>query len=196
MNKLYTYIYTFFTQQIVGWYIIITLMYCMTFLFPTIVYDPLLEYNRLQPYYSWLTTDIVYCIYNELSLYNTDITIDEICAIIQLESGSATHNDINKMKYAVSSAGAIGLMQVMPFHHKGNKTDLYNEFINIHYGIKYYVWCVQYTQGNRKEALRCYNAGPFSKTQYKGYKTYVAKILSHVYTTKLLYFNNPIYTIR
>lgn len=153
--------------------------YSMTFIYPTLAYDPLLDYYRLKKTYVWLQPYIYYIIYQELLKYpNTIITSDDICAIIQYESGNACHNNVRCMQYVHSSAGAIGFMQIMPFHHNGPSSDLYIPEKNIYYGIRYYYYCVNLAKGNKKEALRYYNAGPKSnREKYRNWNNYVMPIL-------------------
>jgi hypothetical protein len=60
-------------------------------------------------------------------------------------------------KKAVSKVGAIGFMQVMPFHFKGVK-DPYDTEINIARGSELLLsWFVRY--GNLRDALVAYNGG-------------------------------------
>lgn len=174
---------------------LIIIFFSATLMFPGIAYDPLIDYYRLKQHYIWLVPEVYYCIYNEVNKY-PEITMDDVCAIIQLESGNARHNNIERMKIAISSSGAIGLMQIMPFHHKrGPRTDLYNPALNIMYGTRYYTWCLRYTKGNKKEALRCYNAGPASvATRYGGYKTYATPIINNSKVSAQIY--NKHYEVR
>lgn len=174
---------------------LILILYAATLMFPGIAYDPVIDYYRLKQHYKWLVPEVYYPIYNEANKYYPDITMDDICAIIQAESGSARHNNIERMKVAISSSGAIGLMQIMPFHHRGPRTDLYNPTLNIMYGVRYYYWCLKYCRGNKREALRCYNAGPASRRErYRGYANYVTPILRNSDISEDIY--NEHYEVR
>lgn len=166
----------------------LTLMWFTSFLmFPKPEYDPIIDFYRLQSQYSWLTPEVFYIIYNELKRYD-NISIDDICALIQYESGNYCRNNSECMRVVHSYAGAIGYMQIMPFHHNGPSKDLYNPSVNIMYGIRYYHWCLKYTNNNKKEALRCYNAGPASnRTLYKGWNNYVFPIIQKSNTSKMAY---------
>ena len=142
-------------------------------MFPGIGYDPIIDYYRLKQQYVWLTPEIYYPIYEEARKYE-NVTMDDLCAIIQYESGNYCHNKVECMKTVVSSAGATGVMQIMKIHHAGPRTDLNDPALNIKYGARFYSWCLKYTKGDKKEALRCYNAGPFSTaSNYKGWIGYV-----------------------
>jgi len=79
-----------------------------------------------------------------------------IFAIIQQESGWQTS--------VVSSAGAIGIMQIMPKTGKGfcglTKKQLYNPYQNLDCGVRYFSRQLKDFGGNVKLALCAYNAGP------------------------------------
>lgn len=150
-------------------------------MFPSVDNDTLLDWYRLKKVYTWLDADTYYTITQELSKY-PNLTVDEICALVQYESGNYCNNNLECMKKVRSYAGAIGLLQVMPFHHKGPAYELTNTKLNLMYGIRYYYWCLQYAKGDKSQALRYYNAGPFSSAStYKGWNSYVRPILA---TTK------------
>lgn len=152
-------------------------------MFPGIGYDPIIDYYRLKQQYVWLTPDVYYPIYEEARKY-PNVTMDDVCALIQYESGNYCHNRIECMKTVVSYAGAIGLMQIIQkYHYKnGNRKDLEIPSINIRIGTKYYSICLALAKGNKKEALRFYNAGPVSNVaNYRGWAGYVNPI---IYTSK------------
>jgi soluble lytic murein transglycosylase-like protein len=166
------YLITFFTTVFV---MISTAM-------PNIVYDPDMEYGVIHIYHRWLTPYVYQLIYSNSK--DLGISAYEICGLIQEESNGDTK--------AISCANARGLMQVMPFHNGGNSTALHDESLNIYLGSKYYKWCLQYAHGNKKEALRFYNAGPASNRQnYRNWR-YVNDIIAHAGTTKRMIENYKI----
>ena len=156
---------------------LIMIFYCITLLFPNIAYDYIIEYNHFKNYYKWLTPKIYFHILSETKKYQNILTSD-IIAMIQMESGNYCNNNFRKMCKVISYAGAVGMMQVMPSTAKKNIEELQDPLINIKCGIQYYSWCLNYAKGDKREALRFYNAGPFSKKErYKNWK-YVDNIMN------------------
>lgn len=106
-----------------------------------------------------------------------DIDVKLIEAIIQVESSGNPN--------AVSSAGAIGLMQVMPQTAKGicdihEKQELFNTANNINCGVdvlKYYIKVAENRGQGLFHALKYYNAGAWNKNKSLGEK-YALKVLS------------------
>ncbi len=105
-----------------------------------------------------------------------------ILAVIQIESDFTPR--------AVSSKGAIGLMQVMPktgeyvakdlgISYKGHSS-LYDPFVNVKLGINYLSFLEEQFDGT-ENALAAYNYGPTkfanSKTLAKNLPVYVKKVL-------------------
>ena len=134
------------------------------------------------------------------SKYELDISL--ICAVINIESGWD--------KRAVSTSGAVGLMQVMPSTAKEvalklqiedyKDEDLYDKETNIEIGCFYLKYLLDLFDKNEELALYAYNAGPnkvrewqsntslwdgqnFIKVPYKETEKYVkkAKINKKVY---------------
>jgi soluble lytic murein transglycosylase-like protein len=108
-----------------------------------------------------------------------NVPVELICGVILQESGG-NHR-------AVSSAGAKGLMQLMPGTAKRfGVTDPYNPAQNIEGGTKYLRWLLDRFDGNIELALAGYNAGegnvekygkkvpPFAET-----KAYIPNVLGY-----------------
>ncbi|NUN12661.1 MAG: lytic transglycosylase domain-containing protein [Myxococcales bacterium] len=105
-----------------------------------------------------------------------------IHAVIQVESGY----DPN----AVSRAGAMGLMQLMPATAtEYGVVDVYDTRQNIMGGTKYIRWLANYFNGDIIKTLSAYHAGLVAVNEkngipYSNTEAYVKKVLSHYYRLK------------
>jgi soluble lytic murein transglycosylase-like protein len=132
-------------------------------------------YDTYKKQYKWLTYSIV--VTADYNARLNDIRLDKVLALI--------HSESEGDRRAVSKAGARGLMQIMPCHWKGDLDLLFGIYLNIKLGTSYYKWCLDYAKGNEREALRFYNAGPFSNAKtYGNYKKYVDVILENSLITQ------------
>lgn len=99
-----------------------------------------------------------------------------IMAMIKVES--------DFMPYAVSSAGAVGLMQLLPSTAKNmNVSDLYAPKENIDAGIRYFRYLYDLFKGNYVKAIAAYNAGEKAVIRYNGIPPYPE---TQWYVTKVL----------
>ena len=92
-----------------------------------------------------------------------------ILAIIKAES--------NYDPKAISRAGAVGLMQLMPETAKDlGVSDRFNPEQNIHGGVKYFSQLLKKFRGNHALALAAYNAGMQKVLKYRGIPPYTETI--------------------
>jgi len=118
------------------------------------------EFKDWKNYYIWLNIEVYSTI--EYFSYKYRINKSLVLAVIQQESGSYCDNKLEKMIKVRSYAGAIGIMQIMPFHVEDFK-QLYDYRTNIEKGIWYLSKCLKKSKYNIVEACRMYNAGLNSK---------------------------------
>ena len=91
------------------------------------------------------------------TIYRMDEAL--IRAVVEVES------DYNQ--YAISSAGARGLMQLMPETAlQLGVRNVWDPRQNIHAGTAYLKRCIRQFSGNMELALAAYNAGPNAVIQY------------------------------
>ena len=87
-----------------------------------------------------------------------------VAAIAQTESGGN--------QAAISSAGAVGIMQLMPDTAAALGVDPYNKQQNIDGGTKYIRQMLDTFNGDVKKAVAAYNAGPQAVKDYDGVPPY------------------------
>lgn len=97
---------------------------------------------------------------------------------------AVARTESNYAPNAVSSAGAVGVMQLMPDTASSlGVTDIYNPRDNIEGGVKYMKQMLNAFDGNVTKAVAAYNAGPQAVKDYNGVppyaetKNYVQKVL-------------------
>ncbi|MFK5953902.1 MAG: transglycosylase SLT domain-containing protein [Desulfobacterium sp.] len=112
--------------------------------------------------------------------FNVDFSL--IKAVIEVESAYNPR--------AISSKGARGLMQIMPFNFADLKLiDPFEPSQNIMAGTRYLNQLLHQYKGNIKYALAAYNAGPGNVNKYNGIppfqetQNYVQKVIAlhHIY---------------
>ena len=118
-------------------------------------------------------------IYNAIIKSSKEFDVDPqlIATIIKYESGFD--------QFAKSSAGAIGLMQLMPGTADSmGVEDIYDIFDNIKGGVKYFKQCLIKSKNDIPLALASYNAGIGNILKYNGIppfketQNYVKKIMN------------------
>jgi soluble lytic murein transglycosylase-like protein len=102
-------------------------------------------------------------VYRIAQKYNVDPVL--IMAMIKVES--------DFMPYAVSPAGAIGLMQLLPSTARHlNVWDLYAPNENIEAGVRYFKYLYTLFKGDYIKAIAAYNAGEQAVIKYNGIPPY------------------------
>ncbi len=106
-----------------------------------------------------------------------------IMAMIKVES--------DFMPYAVSPAGAVGLMQLLPSTARVmNVSNLYTPGENIEAGVRYFKYLYDFFNGNYIKAIAAYNAGEKAVIKYNGIppypetQWYVARVLKAFWKMK------------
>lgn len=112
--------------------------------------------------------------------YSSQFGLDPklVRAVIKQESGF--------QPFALSTSGAMGLMQLMPGTAEGlGVKDAYNIEQNIKGGTQYLYYQLKAFDGDLKLALAAYNAGPNAVRKYDGIppyeqtQTYVKKVMNY-----------------
>lgn len=134
------------------------------------------DFNFYKRHYPKLTRNIYNNVLLAVNKYGIHRSL--ILAIIDAES--------QFYPFAFSKAKARGLMQVMPFHHKGDAQDLYDVRFNIMTGTRVFREYLNLAKNDVALALNFYNCGPNSRYISKAY---IFKILSNVKKT------DPVFTV-
>ena len=128
------------------------------------------SYNHMQISPSVLRQKV----YRISERYGVDPTL--IMAMIKVES--------NFMPYAISSAGAVGLMQLLPSTAQNmNIGNLYAPKENIEAGVRYFKYLYTLFNGDYIKAIAAYNAGEKAVIKYNGIPPYPE---TQWYVTKVL----------
>lgn len=130
--------------------------------------------DKLVKQYLWLNSDLYYHIEMQCEIYELDPEF--VLALINAESDGK--------RTATSCVGAIGYMQVMPYHVRCNPSNLYQPMLNIKAGCSYLSYCIRLSSGDLIEALKNYNAGPGSRFYNM---PYIKKIMrSYLFSKNIL----------
>jgi len=98
---------------------------------------------------------------------------------------------------AVSSAGAVGLMQIMPSTAEwlcqmlGVEKDIYHPEDNIYLGIKYLEYLLKMYDGDLLKSLMAYNVGPAGLETESGRNSgrrYLKRVMNYYALYRIAYF--------
>jgi len=95
-----------------------------------------------------------------------------VAAVMMVESGGYQN--------AISSSGAIGLMQIMPFH----SCSTFDPAKNIECGVYLLAYYQQRAEGDWRDGLAAYNAGETGRDIYGNGLLYADRVLSLYSHTK------------
>jgi soluble lytic murein transglycosylase-like protein len=126
------------------------------------------EFNSLSRQYSWLTRKI-YKI-NKEEARDQEVPERWMLAIY--------HSESRGNPYAVSSAGAMGLGQIMPFHYRGRKEALFDIDLNIHLSVFVFKGCLDQNKGDLVRALNAYEG---SNNRPAVNVKYLSEIIYNIY---------------
>ncbi len=129
------------------------------------------RYEILKEQYPRLNTRLYNIIEKGRKRYHIPARI--ICAIIDQESGWR--------RYAVSSAGAKGYMQLMPeTAEKLDVTDVFDPEQNILGGIRHFSYCLRKADGDYQRAFKYYNGGQNRNTFPRESEEYARACLKRI----------------
>ena len=137
--------------------------------------------QEVQTKFPWVTDRLYTIIAKESAKYDA-VNPMLVASLIWKESRGKAHatGPIRRVPYMridgsyyYKTVRARGYMQVMPFHYKGGKENLYIPSINIKEGVEELAACYKIFESDIG-ALKCYNAGPRHKL-YKNWP-YVREI--------------------
>jgi hypothetical protein len=151
--------------------ILTIIIFNLLLLQPPITDDGWIDYLRLKSHYPNMSFHAYACLQYQCKISN--VSLDDYAALVKAESRWI------EVPLQVSVSGALGLGQIMPFNYPGPKEDLRFADVNFRVGVPYYAYCLRLAKGDKKEALRFYNAGPASKkSNYRNWG-YVNAITYH-----------------
>ncbi len=121
-------------------------------------------------------------VYEISNKFNVDYNI--IFAIIKQES----NGEINAIRKGIQPS--VGLMQITipaarQVGYNGTLSQLYNKYVNIYYGVKYFRYLLNMFRDNYRDSIASYNAGPgnFRRGIYS--KHYVDNVYRNYYELRI-----------
>jgi soluble lytic murein transglycosylase-like protein len=157
-------------QKTIIWFLLFVIScFCLDYAYNSYkFYASEREYAHYHKQYPWLTHRIYDTVIAETGAQS--VPLPWMLAIIHSESRGS--------QYAVSSAGAIGLGQVMPFHYRGRKEALFDIDLNIMTSVGVFRQCLDMHKGNLVRALNTYeghNKRPDINVKY------LSEIIENIY---------------
>ncbi len=117
-------------------------------------------------------------VYSISNKFNVDYNI--VFAIIKQESNGrvkairqGNQPGIGLMQITIPAARQVG--------YNGTLYQLYNKYVNIYYGVKYFRYLLNMFNGNYRDAIASYNAGPSNFRNGIYSKHYVSNVYSNYY---------------